>query len=279
MWFVFALISGAFYTAQGLITRHILRGNKDAWAFSFYFSAIGALVSLPFMLTNIKVATQITPWAFMLLVGCLIVLQNILSFKSANTLEASVQGSITKFRLVWVFLLGVIILHEQFSLLKLGGTLSTVLAGSIILNRYRKPSSLTGVAFAFTATVIYGIIIILYKYLFSSFNSASLTFFIFFIPALLNIIIMPHALERINAMFREQRVPVILACALGGFANLAMNQSLAMGEASRALVIIEAFLVITLIGEHLFLKEKSNLPTKILAVGFATLGAILIRIA
>ncbi|MEK7141216.1 MAG: hypothetical protein AAB800_01570, partial [Patescibacteria group bacterium] len=216
MWLVFALISGAFYTAQGLITRNILRGNKDAWAFSFYFSAVGALVSLPFMLANIKIGTQIAPWALMIVVGCLVVLQNFLSFKSANTLEASLQGSITKFRLVWVFLLGIIVIHEQFSLLKLVGTLTTVLAGSIILNKFRKPSSLTGVAFAFTATIVYGIIIILYKYLFSSFNSASLTFFIFLIPALLNVIIMPHAFERIKTMFREQHVPVLLACGLGG---------------------------------------------------------------
>ena len=28
MWLVFALISGAFYTAQGLITRNILRETK-----------------------------------------------------------------------------------------------------------------------------------------------------------------------------------------------------------------------------------------------------------
>jgi len=279
MWLIFALVSGLFYTVQGLITRHVLRGNKDAWAFSFYFSAIGALVSLPFMLANIKIATHVTGWVMMILVGCLIVLQNYLNFKSTNTLEASVQGSITKFRLVWVFLLGIIVLHEQSSWLKLIGTVTTVLAGVIILNKFRRPSSLTGVAFAFTATIVYGIIILLYKYLFSSFNTAGLTFFIFFIPAILNLLVMPHALERIKTMFNQQRIPVILACVAGGFANLAMNQSLAIGEASRALIIIEAFLVITLIGEHVFLKEKSQLLTKAAAVGLATLGAILIRLA
>ena len=279
MWFFFALLSGTFYTAQGLITRHILRGNKDAWAFSFYFSAVGALISLPFMLANVKIASSFVPWLLMLFVGCLIVLQNILNFKSTNTLEPSVQGSITKFRLAWVFLLGVIVLHEQFSWLKLIGMIVTVLAGIIILNKFRRPSSLKGIVFTFSATFAYAIVIILYKYLFSSFNSASLTFFIFFIPAIMNFILMPRSYTRIKTMFLEQRLPVFLACGLGGLANLAMNQALAIGEASRALVIIEAFLVITLIGEHVFLKEKTHLMTKIIAVGLATLGAILIRIA
>jgi len=279
MWLIFALVSGLFYTVEGLITRHILRGNKDAWAFSFYFSAIGALVSLPFMLLNVKIATNPFGWIVIVLVGCLIVLQNFLSFKSTNTLEASIQGSITKFRLVWVFLLGVLILHEQSSWLKLIGTLTTVFAGAVILNKFRKRSSLSGITFAFASTIVYGVIIILYKYLFLSFNTASLTFFVFFFPALINILIMPSALRRIKTMFNEQRKPVILACIAGGFANLAMNQSLAIGEASKVLVIIEAFLVITLIGEQIFLKEKSHLTTKIIAVVLATIGAILIRLA
>lgn len=279
MWLMYALLSGLLYTASGLITRHVLRGNKDAWAFSFYFSAIGAAVSLPFMLYNVKVATSVNGWGLMLLVGLLIVVQNLLNFKSTNTLEASIQGSITKFRLVWVFIFGILLLHEGFSWFKLVGTAVTVLAGILIMNKFRKPESLTGVVWAFLATIVYAMVIILYKYLFVSFNTASLTFFIFLIPALLNVLIMPGSLKRVARMWKEQKTPVLWACGFGGLANLAMNQSLAIGEASKALVIIEAFLITTLIGEHIFLKERAHLLTKIAAVALATTGAILIRLS
>lgn len=279
MWLLFALISGALYTTQGLITRHILRGNKDSWAFSFYFSAIGAIVSLPFMLYKMKVATTVESWGLMVLAGLLIVAQNLLAFKSTNTLEPSVQGSITKFRLVWVFIFSLLFLHEGFSWLTLIGTLLTVSAGIIIMKKFRKPGSLSGVSWAFLATIVYGIIIILYKYLFSSFNTGSLTFFIFLIPAILNVCIMPKSLDRISNMWKEHKVNVFWACLFGGFANLAMNQALAIGNATKALVIIEAFLITTLIGEHVFLKERSNLWTKIIAVALATTGAILIRLS
>ena len=163
MWLLFALISGALYTTQGLITRHILRGNKDSWAFSFYFSAIGAIVSLPFMLYKMKVATTVESWGLMVLAGLLIVAQNLLAFKSTNTLEPSVQGSITKFRLVWVFIFSLLFLHEGFSWLTLIGALLTVSAGIIIMKKFRKPESLSGVSCAFLATIVYGIIIILYS--------------------------------------------------------------------------------------------------------------------
>jgi len=58
-----------------------------------------------------------------------------------------------------------------------------------------------------------------------------------------------------------------------------MNQGLSLGEASRVLVLIESFLVVTLVGEHLFLKEREHLNTKIIAVVAATIGAVLIRMS
>jgi len=278
MWLVFSLLSGTFYTIQGLITRRVLKGNKDAWAFSFYFSAVGAIISLPFFLANIRIATNYPFWLVMILVGILIVVQNLLNFKSANYLPASISGAVTKFRLVWVFVLGVIILREAYTWQKALGTAFAVLAGIIILNKASKLGSVKGFVLIFSSTVFYAIVIILYKYLFKAFNSQSLTFFIFLFPALINLFIMPNSIERVTKLAKNSGLPVFVACALGGFANLAMNYSLSIGEASRVLVIIESFLIITLVGEHLILKEKTNLFTKLLAVILAIIGAILIRL-
>ncbi len=280
MWLIFALLAGALYTGQGLLARHVLRGQKDAWAFSFYFSLVGAIVSLPFMLAAPKVPLSWQPWALALVVGLLVVGQNLLSFKSANYIEASLSGAITKFRLVWVFVLSVLILHSGFSWQKLAGTLLAVGAGLVIIHRFKRPKSFTGVALAFTATIFYAVVIILYKYLFASFNSVSLTFFVTFLPpVILNLIIMPHALERIKKILREDGKVVALACVLGALANLALNQGLSLSEASSVLVVNEAFLVVTLAGEHFFLKEKDLLWVKVVAVALATCGAILIRLS
>jgi len=280
MWLFFALLSGFFYTGSNLITRHILKKDKnDAWAFSFFFSAVGALVSLPFMLLQPKIGTEIQPWFIMLLVGILIVIQNLLNFASSKYLSPSISGSITKFRLVWVMVLGIIILHESSHIFKITGTLFTVISGIIIMKKLSRPKDIKGVIYAFEATIFYAIVIILYKYLFSSFNSQSLTFFIFFIPMILNLFIMPNSIKRIQALAKNNYKMVFFGCALGGLANLAMNQGLSLGEASKVLVIIESFLVVTLIGEHILLKERKNLIIKVIAVISATIGAILIRIS
>lgn len=279
MWFLFAILSGLFYTGQGLLTRYVLRDNKDAWAFSFYFSLVGALVSLPFMLSNLKIASSLPAWILIILVGFLIVAQNFLNFKSSNFIEASISGTISKFRLVWVFILEVIILHEVFSWNKLLGILFSVLAGVIIIRGIKKPKSTKGVLLALSATIIYAIVIMFYKILFKSFNSQSLTFLIFAIPALLNFLIMPQAKQRLVRLIKENGKTVLLACTLGAFANLAMNYSLSIGEATKTLVIIESFLIVALVGEHFFLKEKKHLLIKALAVVLAITGAIIIRLS
>jgi uncharacterized membrane protein len=138
---------------------------------------------------------------------------------------------------------------------------------------------LKGVGYALCSTIFYAIVIGFYKILFTSFNSQSLTFFIFLIPAVMNLIIMPDSIKRILMLMKEQGRFVVMACVFGGFANLAMNQSLAIGEASKVLVIIESFLIVTLVGEHVILKERNQLVIKIIAVILATSGAILIRLS
>lgn len=280
MWLFFALFSGLLYTGSNLITRHVLKKDKnDAWAFSFFFSAVGAVVSLPFMLVAPKIGTSIQSWLVMLGVGVLIVLQNLLNFASSKYISPSVGGSIAKFRLVWVMILGIFVLHESSSFFKIAGTLLTVASGIIIMKSFLKPKDVKGVVYAFGATLFYATVIIFYKFLFLSFNSPSLTFFIFFVPTMINLLIMPNSIKRITTLAKNNFKMVFGGCALGGLANLAMNQGLLMGEASKVLVIIESFLVITLIGEHFLLKERENLGTKILAVILATVGAVLIRIS
>ncbi len=279
MWLYFALLAGLLFTIQGLVSRYILKGNKDSWAFSFYFSAIGALTAFPFVILQPHFSENLYIWTLMVVVGVLIVVQNLLNFKSTNHLEASLQGSIAKFRLIWVLIIGAVFLGESFSVLKVIGTTLTVLAGVAVVFKSKEIRLKMGMIYAFLATIVYAVVIGLYKVLFSEFNSATLTFLIFLIPAVLNLLIMPNAITRIVLMAKENGKAVFIATFFGGLANLAMNHSLSLGEASRSLVIIEAFLVVVLLGEHLFLKEKKGLRRKLTAVSLATIGAILIRIA
>jgi drug/metabolite transporter (DMT)-like permease len=279
MWLLFTALSGALYTGEGLLQRFLLRSQKDAWAFSFFYSLVGTVVSLPFMLSAPRLPSSPSVWLLALAVGALIVVHNLLIFKASNHLEVSLVGSLAKLRLAWIFILGIVFLGSPFSWAKLFGTILTMLAGIVIIHRFKRPDSLTGVSFVLSATIFNAAIIILSKYLLGSFNAVSLTFFATFLPAtILNFILMPRAISRIKKLFRDDWRIVLLACGLGSLANLALNQALSLHDAASVVVISEVFLVLTLVGEHILLKEKEQLWVKIVSVLLAVGGAVLIQI-
>jgi len=279
MWFIFSALAGLLYTTESLFQRHFLRKQKDAWAFSFFYSLVGTIISFPFMLASPVVPHTIGPWLVALIVGLLIVGNNLLLFKAANHIEASVIGTIFKLKFVWIFLLSIILLGNAFEWSKLLGVLLTIAAGLVILHRFKRPTPNAGVSLVLMATVVNALAIIACKYLLDYFSVASLTFFVSFLPALLlNFILMPRARSRIGKMFAADGKIVVGICAVGAFANLALNQALSLHDPTSVIIISEVFLVLILAGEHLILKEKERLWIKLGSVLLAIAGAIAIQI-
>ncbi len=279
MWFFFAALTGTLYTAETLLGRFLLRSQKDAWAFSFFYSLVGTVITLPFMLADLRVSNELGAWSLAILVGVLIVCHNLLLFKATNHLEASLIGALGKLRLAWVLVLSIIFLGAAFSWSQLAGTVLTILAGVVIIHRFKRPQSMTGIILIVASTIFAALIIITTKYLLHSFSVASLTFFATFLPAtILNFVLMPKASTRIKKLFRDDWRIVLLACGLGTFANLALNKALSLHDASSVVIISEVFLILVLVGEHTLLKEKEQLWVKILSVALAILGAIFIQI-
>lgn len=277
MWFIFSALAGLLYTGEGLLQRHFLRKQKDAWAFSFFYSLVGTIVSFPFMLASPVVPTSIGPWLGALLVGLLIVGNNLLLFKAANHIEASIIGTLFKLKFVWIFVLSIILLGSAFEWTKLGGVILTIAAGLIIMHKFKRHTDGAGVSLVLMATVLNALVIIAAKYLLDYFNAPSLTFFVFFLPAvLLNFILMPNARSRIGGMFRADWKVVFGICAVGAMANLALNQALSLHDPTSVMIISEVFLVLILAGEHLVLKEKEQLWVKLGSIVLAIAGAIMI---
>lgn len=281
-WLFYAIATGLFYTGLHLLTRHVLKAGKDAWAFSFYFSFVGTVISFPFMLANpVFPSWQTQGWMYGLtiLTAFLIVGHNWLEFQARKLISASLSGTISKFRLVWVLLIGVLLLGESISAAKITGTVLTIISGWLLVIKFKKIESLRGFGMTFLATVIYGLLTLIVKTALASggYNAPTATFFLIFLgPTIVNFILMPQAVEKIKALYKDSGKWVLAACSFGAFANLTLTQAFSLGEASRVVVLVEAFLITTLVGEHIWLKEKEHLFIKIVAVALAIIGAWLI---
>jgi len=277
MWFFYALIAGCFFTGSRLIERHLLKGKKDSWAYSFWFSFIGALVGAPFMAMDFQVSGKITIWAIVFSVAVLYVVHNLMSFKATNHLSPSIKGAITKFRLIWIFIFGIIFLSEAFTGLKFLGMLSTVAAGILVLGKLNSKSSQKGITILFFSTFIYALNLTLFSWLLNDFSAPTLNFFLLFLPAMINLIVMPNALSRVTQFLKTNPVLILTANISAGFGLVAFGYALADGEQSRVTIIMEVFLIAILGMEYFVLKEKERPSIKLLAVILAILGAIAVR--
>ncbi len=170
------------------------------------------------------------------------------------------------------------VLHEVFYVHKFIGIIFTVLAGSLLTFSKTEIHSKIGVLYAIGATVTFAFVILFYAPLLYAFNAPTLTFFIFLIPACINAVIMPDARHRIPALLSTHTYMVLAAGVAGGLANIGMNSALMTGNATQTLVIVESFLIVTLVGEHIVLKEKKGVVKKIISVLLAVAGALLIKI-
>jgi len=280
MWLFYSLLSGGLYTAESLLQRFHLRKQKDVWTFALFYSLIGAIVTFPFAVASPKIPTHITTWLLVFLVSILIVANNMLFFKATSLVEISVVNSLQKLRLVWIFSLSILLLHDSFSWPELLGTILVICAGWIILHSFKRPESARGIWLVLILSLVNGGIIILFKYLLSSFNSVSLTFFADYLPAtLLTALVAPKAATRIKDIFKDDWRVIFLACSLGAFSNLALNAALSLHDASGVLVMNEAFLILVLVGEHIFLKEREKTWIKAATVALAIAGAVLIDLS
>lgn len=281
MWLVFSVLAGALFTVQSLLQRFHLRKQKDVWTFALFYSLIGSLTTLPFMLASPKIPTEPGPWLLSALVGLLVVGNNLLLFKATGLIEVSLLSSLLKLRLVWIFIFGLVFLGEPFSWEKLVGTLLAILAGWIIIHSFKRPDSAKGITLVLIMSVVNATIIILFKYLLSSYNAVSLTFFVAFLPAaIFTFILAPKAFNKIKSVFNTNDWRVIfIACSAGALSNLALITALSLNSATSVLIINEVFLILVLVGEHIVLKEKEQAWIKAVTVVLAIAGAVLIQMS
>jgi drug/metabolite transporter (DMT)-like permease len=278
MWFTYAILAGLTYTFSRTIERHLLKGNKNFWAYSFWFSAIGALIAFPFMIIDAQLPELNYYWLLMLAVGIMITLHNFLNFKAVTFIGPSLHGAITKSRIIWIFIFGLIFLQENFTYNKLIGVILTVLAGILLISKFKTKEHISGFIYSLSPTIIYAAVITLYSVLFREFNTASLTFFIFLIPAILNLTLMPGSTSKVISFLKINPIFIISAAAFAGFGNLAMNQALKIGDQTQVIIIIETFAILLIGLEYFVLKEKEKPLVKIIALGMAVAGAIIVKI-
>lgn len=274
-----ALLSGTFYTTSALIQRHLLKNKtQDSWAYSFWFSLVGVVASLPFLMSDIRIKFEPKLFVLLIFAGLLVTIHNYLNISSYKFISPSLQGALNKTRLLWVFLLAIVFWKSDFGYTELVGVLLTLGSGFLISRSFREKLERRGILLALSAAIVYASVITMYPIFKRSLSSAGISFFVFLIPAIINLLIMPNSLKRIYKILKEQKWTLIAANLFGALGFITFNEAIYLGSATKVIVLTESFLIITLALEHLVLKDKKHLAIKLIAALLALGGAISIQL-
>ncbi|MGV8169100.1 MAG: EamA family transporter [Candidatus Nanoarchaeia archaeon] len=276
MWFIFALIAGIFFALNSLVVRLYVKKNKDSWAMSFFFSAMCAAILLPFFIYEFEFTNTWYFWGTLLILSVIIVIHNAMSFKASSLLGASTQNTLYKLRLLWLVIMGVIVFNEVLTLKTIAGMVLIVAAALMIIDYGKWKVSRKGIILVLLCTITGMLLAVLTKKIVGMSGVLTLTFLVFFIPAIFNAAAMPNFVKRAKKEFSNIKLMLIIGV-LAVIANLALIKALSYDVLSGVYFVIDAGLIVILFGERLFLKEKERLPWKIAAVILAIAGAVLIH--
>ena len=277
MWFIFALIAGIFFAINSLIIRYYSKNNNDAMMTSFFFSFFSSIILLPFFIFEFKVTNSLIFWGGILLMGVILVISNMMSFKAAQLVDASTQNTVGKLRLLWMIIAGVIIFNEIITARIIIGMILILIAALLIIDYKKWNFSKKGILLIVLATITSTFYAILLKKVVDMSGVLTVTFLVCLFPAIINALVIPNFLNKIKKKIINLKLLIAIAL-VGVIANLALIKALSYEVLSGVYFIMDASLIVVLFGEHLVLKEKERIGWKIVAVLFAILGAILIHI-
>ncbi len=279
MWFIFALISGVFFAINSLMMRRYAKEHEDMWIFSFSFSLFCSIILLPFFIYEFKLTNTAVFWGGVVLIGTVVVINNLMGFTASKLLGPSTQNIIGKFKLIWLVITGLILFSEVLTLTKIIGIILIISASLLVIDYKSWKVSRKGIILVFVGTLTSTLYAIIIKKLIVLSGPLTLTFLVFFIPMLLNAIVIPNFIKRVKKEYSKvSNIKALFFIGLAGsVANLALIKALSYSELSGVYLIMEASLIVIIFGEHFVLKEKERVLLKALAVCLAIVGALLVR--
>lgn len=273
-----AIISGLMYAISGVMGRFILRSQKDTWAYSFWFSFLGAIICLPVMVLNFDSQFSIKIVILCIILSLVVTLHNFLNFKGVGLISPSLVSSLQKTRLIWIFVFSIIFLNNKFQFNELFGVLLLIFSGFLIYLNFRDKSSAKGILFSFVSAILNAFAVIIISELLKSLDLFTTTFLVFLLPAVINLVIMPKFKERVISMIKINPKLIIITCIVSALANISMNYSLSFLNPTRTIIIIEVISITILLGEVILLKERKKIGIKLLALSLAIIASIVVNL-
>lgn len=285
LWLSITLLATLLATLERVLHRYVLRAENDANIYTLVYQFTAALGLVPLVITELQLQAfpihniNIQVYVVLLTSSLFWLAFGLLSFHADRYAEVSVTSVLSRTRVLWTLVLGVIFFGEAVNFAKLQGVILIFagLAALSIRGNFNYHSK--GVLFALAAAISISVALSIDKYLAHFFPTSVVAFSAFFIPGIWLGITLPNKRERLKALLSGQGKYAILTALLGALSYWLLLRALVLSDISKVVPIYQSSLVLNVIVGIILLDERDRILHKLFASVIVLLGVILVRLS
>jgi drug/metabolite transporter (DMT)-like permease len=278
-WFFYAAASAVSFTVFSLVIRRFLLGKVDAEIFALLTSAVGASFLLIFSLFE-KAIIHLSLLNIILIIVASIIYATVnVMFTIGRKLEdASAVSVIRQSSTVWAFLVGITLLGESLTQVKILGVGLIIFGNLAILWEGKKLELSRGLFLVLIASFLTGGISFIEKLLVGKMLSPALYGAAAF--SLSSVWIFLYLLKRkeqIRSQIRTHKTEALVVGFLLALNVYLIAKAVALGEISKVVPIHNLAVILIVLSGIVFLKEQDKIPQKIIGAIIAFIGVFFLR--
>jgi drug/metabolite transporter (DMT)-like permease len=276
------LTIGIFTASITTILEKILidKGKNDVVAYSIVFQFIsGILIGIyaifrGFEIPNIPLS-MVDNLIFMFFIFAFGV---VFVFKALKYTEASTESVLMSSRSLWTIIFAIIFLNEKFSLSQVAGSILIIFSvGLISMNSFKFKLG-KGEIYTLLAAICFGVGFVNDAILLKDWNVPTYLCISFIGTGLAIALIHPKSFRNMKNFVRQGSLNRIIVISLiYSVSVIAVYQAYTLGKNAAQLAgLYEMAVILTVVLATIFLKERSNLPKKLIAAVVSVVGVFLL---
>lgn len=277
-WLIFSILTGFASNAFNFLARYILKEKTDPIVFLWYIELAKLIVFLPAaILIDWKLVLSPETFAFLLLTGFTQLIGGYFWVKMHELSHLSISTIISRTRMIWVPIIAFFIIGEQLKLFDYVAIVVLFLGVSIISAPHKLFVD-KGAMYANAAALLVAFNIVFSKI---SLDYASNSLMIVF-HALPSVILLPLLMKNSKERFKESLTHRFKLKTFAASTNLLtflfFVLAIREGDASKVNAVYQGMLFLSVLAGIIFLKEREDIPRKLIGTAVTVAGVIMLSL-
>mgnify|MGYP002713058628 CR=1 FL=1 len=287
LWLLFTLAATLLTAIERILHRYVLRNNDDASIYTLAYQFAAAMFLVPTILVEFKdynfSPAHIPNYILLIISGIFWLGFGLLSFHADRYAQVSITSILSRTRLFWVLLIGLVFFDEVINSYTVGGIIFIFIGITILafisLGGNRGVNK--GALFSLMAAISISIALSIDKY--QSQSSQLLLGMIalsaFLTPSAWLTVTLSDKKNRIKALFAGKGKYVIFTALVGALSYWFLIKALSMANISKVIPIYQSSITVAIVMGFFFLKERDKIFFKLLASIIVVVGAVLVGLS